>query len=242
VRRVRVFASYRNLSAKAVADLDVVIVDVLRATTTIAFAVSRGARVLPLADEADALARGGMDADAILVGERMGKRLDGFHCNNSPCELGAFALGGRVVILTTTNGTQAVAACANARRIFAGALTNAPALGRHLCTTGSLERDLAIVCAGRNTGAIAYEDMLGAGAVVDAVTSAARPDNLWLADGARLARDLFTRERAQLASAVESSDAAQELLAQGNADVAEAATYGSIDSVAYLSDGMFVAA
>ena len=102
-RRIRVFGSYRNLSAKAVEGLDAVIVDVLRATTTIAFAVSRGARVLALADEQDALRRGAeLGEHAILVGERMGQRLAGFHCNNSPTELGAFELSGKTVVITTT--------------------------------------------------------------------------------------------------------------------------------------------
>ncbi|MDB4958305.1 MAG: 2-phosphosulfolactate phosphatase [Myxococcales bacterium] len=245
MRRIRVFASYRNLSADAVEGLDVVIVDVLRATTTIVFAVSQGASVLPLAGVDEALERGRELGDkAIVVGERMGQQLAGFHCNNSPTELAAFDLKRKTVVLTTTNGTQAVAASKPARRIFAAALTNAPALGEFLCKKGTLERDLAIICAGRNTGAIAFEDLLGAGAVVSAVEKAAkRGADLWLADGARVAREIFRRERARLHAAVRGSDAGRDLMKHGGrADIAVASAHGTVEAVARLRGGMFVTA
>jgi 2-phosphosulfolactate phosphatase len=243
VRRVRVFGSYQGIPTKAVAGLDVVIVDVLRATSTIVFAVSQGARVMSLADEADALAQGQrLGAKAILVGERMGQPLPGFHCNNSVAELSTLALRGRVVVLTTTNGTQAVAAVRAAKRTFAGALTNAPALGRYLCRRGSLVRDVAIVCAGRSTSALATEDLLGAGAVVAAIESSSTRSAPWLADGARMARDLFRRARS-VRAAVRDADAATELLERGGAaDVDAAAAHGSSDAVPILRGGVFARA
>lgn len=243
MRRVRVFGSYRNLSADAVAGLDVVIVDILRATTTIAFAVAAGARVLPLASAEDALARGrALGERAILVGERMSQRLPGFHCNNSPTELAALALRRKTVVLTTTNGTQAVVACAAARRIFAGAITNAPALGAHLCARGTLARDLAIVCAGRNTGALALEDLLGAGAIAAAVVAAAGRDRVWLADGARLALAEFRRARRGIHAAIRQTDAGRDLVALGQrADVAAASAHGAVSTVPRMKGGIFVA-
>jgi 2-phosphosulfolactate phosphatase len=244
-RRIRVFGSYRNLGPTAVEGVDAVIVDVLRATTTIAFAVSRGAHVLALADEQDARERGAQLGDrAILVGERMGQRLAGFHCNNSPTELGALQLADKVVVITTTNGTQAVAASARAHRIFTGALTNAPALARYLCRSGELERDVAIICAGRSTGALAMEDLLGAGAIASAILDAVGPDaDLWVADGARVALELFRREQPRLIDAVRDSDAAEELIDHGAAaDVGVAAMLGAVSAVPCLRDGMFVAA
>lgn len=247
MRRIRVFGSYRNLAAAAVDGLDVVIVDVLRATTTIAFAVASGARVLPLASVEAALARGrALGARAIVVGERDGLRLPGCDCNNSPTELAALPLRGKIVVLTTTNGTPAVAACARARRIFAGALTNAPALGAQLCGRGGLARDLAIVCAGRATGALALEDLLGAGAVAAAVVAASRRAGApapWLADSARLASEQFRSARARLDAALRRTDAGRELIARANrADVAAAAAYGTVTAVPRMKGEMFVAA
>src|SRR5438128_2496432 len=104
------------MTPKAIDGVDVVIVDVLRATTTIAFAVSRGARVLALADDAEALARARALGDtAILAGEHMGTQLEGFHCNNSPTELARFDLANKTVVMVTTNGTKAIAACETAQ-------------------------------------------------------------------------------------------------------------------------------
>ncbi|MBA3501523.1 MAG: 2-phosphosulfolactate phosphatase, partial [Deltaproteobacteria bacterium] len=195
-----------------------------------------------LATEHEALDRGAaLGAHAILVGEQQGKRLPGFHCNNSPTELAAFDLDGKTVVITTTNGTKAVAACADAHRIFAGALTNAPALGRFLCARGELERDVAVVCAGRSTGALAFEDLLGAGAIVDAIVAGSPPANLWVTDGARVAHELFERYRAGLAEAVHSSDAARELVEQGGGgDVDTAGALGACESVPLLREGAFV--
>jgi 2-phosphosulfolactate phosphatase len=242
MRRVRVFGSYRNLSTDAIAGLDVVIVDVLRATSTIAFAVARGASVLPLAGIDEALARGRKLGDrAVIVGERMGKPLPGFHANNSTAELGRLELRKKIVVMTTTNGTQAVAACRAARRIFAAGLTNAPALARYLCRRGSPPRDVAIVCAGRSTGAIAIEDLIGAGAVAAAIERAAKREAIWLADGAKLAVDVFRRNRRRLAAALRGSDAGKELVERGGrVDVTAAAAYDSIDAVVLLRDEVFV--
>jgi len=225
------------MSPKAIDGLDVVIVDVLRATTTIAFCVSQGASVVTLAKDADALARASeLGASAILAGEHMGHRLEGFHCNNSPTELGRYELAGKTVIMVTTNGTQAIAACDSAHRIFAGALTNAPALARFLSRQG-LERDVAIVCAGRNTGALASEDLLGAGAIVTALADAT---DAWFADGAGVVRELFAHHRDDIAGAIARSDAAKELVEKGYAaDVAVCSTLGSVDDIALFREGAF---
>lgn len=242
MRKVRVFASYRNLAARAVEGMDVVIVDVLRATTTIAYAVSRGASVMPLASVEEALAqRQQHGARVLVVGERMGHPLPGFDANNSTAELARFALDGMIVALTTTNGTRAVEACLSATRLFSAALTNAPAVAGHLARGQRLERDLALVCAGRNTGAIAFEDLVGVGAVVDAVVGAAQ--DLWLADGARIARALYREHAHRLADALVECDAGVELVEKGAADdVRAAAAYGSIATAAELRGGMFVSA
>lgn len=242
LRRIRVYGSYRNLAPEALTRADVAIVDVLRATSTIVHAVSRGARVLPIAGIDEALARGRtLGKRAVLVGERMGAPLPGFHCNNSTSELAALALDKKIVVLTTTNGTQAVAATRAARRIFAVALTNAPATAGYLCRHGSLERDLAIVCAGRSTGALAVEDLLGAGALIDAVVRASGKRAPWVADGARIALELFTRSRSRLRAALRRSDAAEELIERGGtADVDAAGAHGSLPTAVVLRGDTFV--
>lgn len=83
-----------------------VIIDVLRATSTIVAALWSGAeRVIPVVDAGEAL-RLGKKLGAVLVGERNGVRLDGFDYNNSPGEMLGADIKGRTIVITTTNGTR----------------------------------------------------------------------------------------------------------------------------------------
>ncbi|CAJ36034.1 2-phosphosulfolactate phosphatase [Methanocella arvoryzae] len=83
-----------------------VIIDVLRASSTIIVALASGARkVIPVEDEAEAL-RLGRELGAITIGERQGIKIKGFDHGNSPTELMASDLKGRTVVITTTNGTR----------------------------------------------------------------------------------------------------------------------------------------
>lgn len=83
-----------------------VIIDVLRATSTIVVALYRGAeRVIPMSDYDEALALG-RRLDALTIGERHGIKVDGFHYGNSPTDLLQLPLGGETIVMVTTNGTQ----------------------------------------------------------------------------------------------------------------------------------------
>ena len=83
-----------------------VIIDVLRASSTIIVVLASGAkRVIPVEDETEAL-RLGRELGTITVGERQGIKIKGFDHGNSPIELMASDLKGRTVVITTTNGTR----------------------------------------------------------------------------------------------------------------------------------------
>lgn len=120
-----------------------VMVDVLRASSTIAIAFDRGAAsVHPVQTPDDARRRAQGLEDAVLVGERNRGELEGF-IDNSPARLEDEDLTGRHVVLTTTNGTRALLACEDAGRVLVGGLVNASALADEL----SGER-VALVAAG----------------------------------------------------------------------------------------------
>lgn len=88
----------------------VAVIDVLRATTTILTALENGARgVVPVATPDEAYAWRDERTDVVLGGERAAVRIAGFHVGNSPLEYTPGAVGDKMVILTTTNGTQAFA-------------------------------------------------------------------------------------------------------------------------------------
>lgn len=102
-----------------------IVVDVLRATTTIAVALDQGAAaVYPVATPEAAREKGAAIGEAVLVGERDRGALEGF-VDNSPAELSRMDLEGREVVLTTTNGTHALLAARGAGRVLAGGLVNA---------------------------------------------------------------------------------------------------------------------
>jgi 2-phosphosulfolactate phosphatase len=141
----------------------VVVVDVLRATTTIIHALAAGAtEVVPCleVDEAQRIAAQHPGA-AVLGGERGGSKIPGFDLGNSPTEYTPAAVADKAVIFTTTNGTRAMDRCRRARRVLLGAFVNLSAICREL-TAG---RQIAIVCAGTD-GRVTREDTLFAGAVV----------------------------------------------------------------------------
>lgn len=106
-------------------DETAVVVDVLRATSTIAVAMENGASaVYPVTTLEAARERGEAIEGALLVGERDRGALDGF-VDNSPAKLARMDLEGRDVVLTTTNGTHALLAVRGANRVLAGGLVNA---------------------------------------------------------------------------------------------------------------------
>lgn len=148
----------------------VVVFDVLRATTTMAAALAAGVKEIrifgSLAEaRAAAAAHAGGAESRVLCGEEHCLPPAGFDLGNSP---GAFTAShaGRTAYMSTTNGTRAIVAAREADVILTGAVVNAHAVARALAEVG---RDVTLLCAGTN-GNIAMEDLLGAGAVMDALT------------------------------------------------------------------------
>jgi len=144
-----------------------VVIDVLRATTTIVTALRNGARsVVPVAEveEAVELSRNFAPEDRVLAGERMALQIDGFDLSNSPLEFTGERVGGKTVFLTTTNGTRAIQGTQAAETLI-GALVNASATGQYAARR---ERDLVLICAG-TLGHFSLEDTLAAGAIIHAI-------------------------------------------------------------------------
>ena len=142
-------------------DATVVVVDVLRATTTIATALAAGARRVipaPSVPQARGIARQRNRAATLLGGERHGLRIPGFALGNSPSEYVPAAVGGRTIVFTTTNGTRALKHCRLARRVLLGALVNFAAVCRRLQACA----DWRVLCAGTR-GEVSCEDVLVAG-------------------------------------------------------------------------------
>src|SRR6266850_3929361 len=161
-------------------------VDVLRATTASVAACDAGCRrLVPVPDAEAAEAMAALDgAGTVLAGERGGEALAGFELGNSPAEFSVERVGGRTVVLTTTNGTAAMLTAARAAAAGLAALTNVTAAARWALEQG---RDVTILCAGDN-GAFSLEDAVCAGLLVARLTDGVPAAEL--SGGAEAARAL----------------------------------------------------
>lgn len=139
-----------------------IVVDVLRATSTIAQALSAGyRRVLCVSEIEDARTLRAELPDSIVGGERNAVRIDGFDVGASPREF--LERGAETLILSTTNGTRSiVTAAARCERVLLGSLLNLDAVA---CEARELGDDVAILCAGFK-GAFALDDAYCAGRIV----------------------------------------------------------------------------
>ena len=174
-----------RVTAESLAGSTCIVVDVLRATTTITAALAAGARdVLPLLtiDEARQAAGKLPAGSFVLGGERSGGKIAGFDLGNSPAEYTPATVGGKTLIITTTNGTKALLYARSAQRVFLGSFVNLSAV----CRIAAAGDQVDILCAGTD-GQITREDVLLAGAIVSRLAEQAAPNN----DQAILARDAW---------------------------------------------------
>jgi 2-phosphosulfolactate phosphatase len=142
------------------------VIDVIRATSTLAVALGNGARsIRPVAGIEEAFALKKANPDALLAGERGGQPLPGFDLGNSPREVIAERVRDRDIILTTTNGTQALAACRGAREIITASFLNLGAAAARLKKIGP---PWIILCAGFE-GDFGLDDAMVAGALAEAL-------------------------------------------------------------------------
>lgn len=217
-----------------------VIVDVLRASSTIVTILDRGAiEVLPASDIDAALELKNRFPDHGLCGERGGLPPPGFDFGNSPKEFSRVDLIGRSLILATSNGTRVLAAVAKtAGVVLTGAMLNRTAAARAaLRLAAERNTDITVFCSAAHGGSgFVLEDALGAGAIADAASLS--DPLLRVSDSARLARDAFRHVSAGIGAAIASAYHAQELVAEGlGEDVGYCSRVDVSETVPILSRG-----
>lgn len=186
--RLDVFLTPGELAPADLAGRTVVVIDILRATSTIVQALSAGARsIYPVGsiEEALRLANTFGRDEVLLTGERKCLPIEGFDLGNSPAEFTRERVAGKIIVMTTTNGTTALTATTGAARVFIGAMLNMGALVDELSRT---EAEPVILCSGRERH-FALEDATCAGLLATRLM-AARPGEWALNDGARAAVSL----------------------------------------------------
>ena len=226
-----------GLGSARAASAFVVVIDVLRATSTIVTALDNGASgIVPVREPEEAIVvmrRLGRER-ALLCGERDSQLIAGFDLDNSPASYTRAVVADKTLVLTTTNGTRALAEAGNSKAIvYCASLLNRAAIADALIAAGG---DALLLCSG-NEGALSFEDVLCAGAIVDAVS--AYHKGVGLSDAARAAAAVYTSNAKRVTTAVASGVHAKSLVAKGfAADVATCARLDVSRCVPRYADGM----
>ena len=182
-------------------DSIVVVIDVLRATSTIATALYNGAREIIPVDSVEKCIRLGKEMECITAGERDGQVAEGLQYGNSSFEYPRSFIAGKVLVLTTTNGTKLLhmALAKGATEIVTGSFLNLSAVCNHLMQKN---RPVILACAGWKDR-VNMEDSLFAGAVVSRIG-----DSFSLnCDSSRMAATLFQQAAPDLYGFMKAHDA-----------------------------------
>lgn len=207
-------------------DHGVAVFDVLRATTTITYALNAGVREIRLFDSIDAVrvAAQSCETRRLLCGEEKCLPPSGFDLGNSPGQF-TDAHRGATLLMCTTNGTRALLAAGDADLLVPAAIVNASAVARVLHGHG---RDVVLLCAGTN-GEVAEEDILGAGAVIDELLKLGAAETTAEAGKAHA---FFDENRVTLLERLRSTQGGRNVIAAGlDADIDAAAKLNSLEVV-----------
>ena len=236
--RVHAVSHIAALEGLRLAAWRAVVIDVVRASSTISQAIASGAEgvfPVPTVEAAFAAKQAAGAAAPLLGGEREGLPPPGFDLGNSPGDYTPGAVGGRRIIFTTTNGTRAIAATGGARETVIGALLNLPAVVDYLAGQGD---DVLLVAVGRRGGPV-LDDSVAAGMYVERLAEAV-PD-IELTAEAKEARGVSSPYRGRILEAFQASDSGKALSAIGlGADLERCATVGALDVVPRLRYGAIV--
>jgi 2-phosphosulfolactate phosphatase len=212
----------------------VVMIDVLRASTTITTALRNGAKeVIPVSTVESAVKlSGNLFGDVILLGgERNGKMIEGFHLGNSPAEYTEERVKGKSIIFSSTNGSQAMVRARYAHDMLVAGFVNLSAVADFLRGAG---RDVFIVCAGTN-GMFSMEDAVCAGGIVQKLSEDSRL-RLDLSDGAQAALTLHKAFGKGIPRMVRSTEHGRYLAEIGfEADLAACAAVDSVPVLPHLA-------
>lgn len=162
--KIEVFYSLSQIDDLFLRDKNVVVIDVLRASTTVITALSNGAReIIPVNTiESAVKVSGNLFGDVVLRGgERNGRIIEGFNLGNSPAEYTAEAVKGKSIIFSTTNGAPAMWKARYAKNLLVAGFVNVSAVVDRI---KELKEDVYILCAGKQTQ-FCIEDAVCAGMV-----------------------------------------------------------------------------
>jgi len=236
---IRLSEAYRYINENEFYNHNAVVIDVLRATSTMITALYNGCRhIVPVKKAEDAIRmQKDMDlvSEGILGGEQDAKRISGFDLGNSPLEYTRDNIGRKVIFLSTTNGTNAIVNAKHAKKLYIGALNNASAVARRVAAGAA---DTIISCAGTG-GELSVDDFLTAGAIIDRIKN--MDQEVRLNDSAIAAQRLYQMFCGKLGKAMAGSLHYEKLKKlKFDADIEYCLREDIIDLVPQYNDGLVV--
>lgn len=222
-----------------VSDSIVVIIDVLRATSTIATALHNGAKnIIPVDSVAECI-KLGKQMDAVTAGERDGKIAEGLKYGNTPLQYTAEFIEGKILILTTTNGTRLLhmALSEGAPEIITGSFCNLSAVCDHLV---SQNKNIVLACAAWKDR-VNIEDTLFAGAVINRIKAGFHLN----CDSSQMAESLYCQAKDDLFAFLKEKNAShfQRLMGYGlEEDIKYCLTIDNANTLVLYEDGRLIKA
>ena len=192
-----------------------VVIDVLRATSTIITAFRNGVKeIIPVASVEFAVkVSGGMfGGHTLLCGERNTKKIEGFALGNSPLEYSKENVEGKSVVFYTTNGSKAIVKAKFSEHLLISSYLNMNAITEHLL---KLDNNVEILCAGRN-GNFSFEDIACAGRLVNVLKN--KNKKIELTDSSKTAAVISDHADKDLSGALKLTEHGKLLLENGFED------------------------
>ena len=195
-----------------------VVIDVLRATTTIACALNNGAASIQTFADLDLLRKHSSSwpsSERILLGERGGKKIEGFDLGNSPIAVTREVVKDKRIFMSTTNGTRSFARVSDFTNVYSMSLVNRKAVAEKLLLDGP---DEVLILGSGWEGSYSLEDSLAAGALAAFLLSSKQDSVQIINDELNSAIALWTYWETDLIGCLRKSTHGQRLQRLGNHD------------------------
>lgn len=236
IETIDVFYSLHSFQEDELRDKTVVIIDVLRASSTIVTAFMNGAKaIIPVGDmgEASKIAQNVDSDNYLLCGEKDGEKIEGYDLGNSPLEYKKEIVEGKNLIFNTTNGTKAIKKSLGSSKTYIASFLNVSAIVDEL---KKQENEIVLVCAGWK-GRLAFEDMLLAGNIIHLLSDGSLPNGS--RDGAKVAFGLYDKFGDDISTVIHQSNHATRLKdIIGTSDIDYCCQVDITDMLPRLKEGM----
>lgn len=235
IKQIEVYTSATSFHEDDLRGKTAVMIDVLRASSTIVTALEHGAKgVIPVADMgAGSRISQSMDtSNFLLCGEKGGEKIEGYDLGNSPLEYSREKVKNKTIILNTTNGTKALMRSSHSKEIIVGCFLNLRSVVEHL----KGKEQIVLVCAGWR-GHLSLEDLLCAGNIIYELADGTLPSTAL--DGAKVAFGLYEKFGDDIENTVTSSNHAVRLQdIVETEDLSFCSTVSTMDTLPVMDEGI----